>query len=75
MEIMVVDDEQLALDNVMLALEKLNLDANVAGFKKASEALEYAYTHKLDIAFLDIEMRRVSGIELSHDQCYFYHRI
>ena len=67
MEIMVVDDEQLALDNVMLALEKLNLDANVAGFKKASEALEYAYTHKLDIAFLDIEMRRVSGIELAKD--------
>ncbi len=65
MEIMVVDDEQLALDNVMLALEKLNLDANIAGFRKASEALEYAFLHKLDIAFLDIEMRNVSGVDLA----------
>ena len=67
MEILVVDDEQLALDNVMSAIKKLNLDVNAAGFKKASEALEYAYSHKVDIAFLDIEMRSVSGIELARD--------
>lgn len=67
MEILVVDDEQLALDNVLLAIKKLNLSVNAVGFKKASQALEYAYSHKIDIAFLDIEMRSVSGIELARD--------
>ena len=65
MEILVVDDEQLALDNMLLSIEKLNIDANVYGFKKVSEALECAYKHKIDIAFLDIEMRSVSGVELA----------
>ncbi len=67
MEILVVDDEQFALDNILLAIEKLNINANVAGFKKVSDALEYAYKHKIDIAFLDIEMRSVSGVELAKD--------
>ncbi len=67
MEIIAVDDEQLALDSVMSALKKINIDANVAGFRKASEALEYAYSHKIDVAFLDVEMRSVSGIELADD--------
>ena len=39
MEIIAVDDEQLSLDGIIAALGKINIDANVKGFKKASEAL------------------------------------
>ena len=67
MEIIAVDDEQLSLDGIIAALGKINIDANVKGFKKASEALEYAYTHKIDVAFLDIQMRGVTGMELAED--------
>ncbi len=67
MEIIAVDDEQLALDGILLALKKLNVNAKVTGFKKVLDALEYAYTHKIDVALLDVEMRSVSGIELAKD--------
>ncbi|MBR4515646.1 MAG: response regulator [Lachnospiraceae bacterium] len=67
MEIIAVDDEQLSLDGLIAALSKVNIDANVMGFKKASAALEYAYKHKIDVAFLDIQMRGVNGMELAAD--------
>ena len=67
MEIIAVDDEQLSLDGIVAALGKINLDAKITGFKKASAALEYAYSHKIDVAFLDIQMRGVNGMELAAD--------
>ena len=45
---------------VMMVMPK----AEIVGFTKASEALQYAMTHKVALAFLDIELRSETGLEL-----------
>lgn len=62
---MIVDDEQLSIDK----LEKLLRDsglASVAGrFTEPLEALEFLKENQMDVAFLDIEMPDMDGIELA----------
>ncbi len=67
MEIIAVDDEKPALDHLIGVLEKLNIDAKITGFRRAAEALEFAYSTKVDVAFLDVEMRSVNGVDLAQD--------
>lgn len=65
MQIIAVDDEKLALEALEAAIRKADSDAEVACFRKPSEALEYVSSNQVDVAFLDIEMRQMSGIELA----------
>ena len=61
MNILAVDDEKLALEGIVKMLKDTVPDAQIRGFRKAEDALEYAKTHTVDIAFLDIEMRGMNG--------------
>ena len=63
--IFAVDDERLALESLIGAVRKCVPDAEIYGFRKASEAIEGAQEKKADIAFLDIEMRETNGISLA----------
>lgn len=65
MNIIATDDEALALISLTKAIEAAVPDAVVTGFQKAREALEFAIEHPVDIAFLDIQMRGLDGIELA----------
>lgn len=65
MRIIAVDDEKLALEALMAAITKADVNAEVASFRKAEEALEFVRANAVDVAFLDIEMRQMSGIELA----------
>ena len=65
MKIIVVDDESLALDGIMMGLEKVCPTADVRGFRDPVEALEQMKNEPADVAFLDIEMRDISGLELA----------
>ncbi|MCR5641237.1 MAG: response regulator [Lachnospiraceae bacterium] len=65
MRIIAVDDEKLALEAVMSAIRKCDLTAEVQGFRSGLEAEEHVKQHGCDIAFLDIEMRDISGIDLA----------
>ena len=65
MVIFAVDDERLALESLIGAVRKCVPEAEIFGFRKASEALEAAQEKKADIAFLDIEMRETNGISLA----------
>ena len=65
MNIIAVDDESLALEGVMIGLKKAVPGASVRGFRDPSEALEDTKNVPADVAFLDIEMREISGIELA----------
>ncbi len=59
MKILVIDDEQLALDRMKRLLGEL-------GYKDVTTSLEYeiGLEQRFDIVFLDINMPQMSGIEL-----------
>lgn len=63
MIILAIDDEEIALKGLMSSIEKAAPDAEVVGFRKSRQALEYAQEHPFDTVFLDIEMPGISGID------------
>lgn len=65
MRIIAVDDEKIALEALTSAIGKADENAEVISFRKVAEALEYVESNGVDVAFLDIEMRQMSGIELA----------
>lgn len=62
--IIAVDDERLALEGLLSAIHKAEPGANVLGFRNPDEALEYARVNHPDVAFLDMELRTTTGIEV-----------
>lgn len=72
MKIIIVDDEQPAVKTLMKILNKICPGSEVAGFNSPSKALEFLEENSADIAFLDIEMFDLNGIELAKrikDKC------
>lgn len=65
MVILAVDDERLALENLAGVICKVCDKAQVHAFMKAKEALDFAKEQVCDVAFLDIEMREINGIDLA----------
>lgn len=65
MNVIAVDDERLALDTLVDSVEKALPEANVYGFSKPEKALEFVSESGADIAFLDIKMRGMTGLELA----------
>lgn len=65
MNILLVDDEALLLAKLKSCAEAVIPEANLFPFSKASEAMEFAKTTKFEIAFLDINMRTISGIDMA----------
>ncbi len=62
--IIMVDDERIILAGGLPILEEVFPEASVTGFTKPSEALEYAAENPVALAFLDVEMGKISGLEL-----------
>lgn len=65
MKVIVVDDEPLALEHFKDVTSEINEISQVNCFIKASKALEFAEDNEINIAFLDVEMPGISGIELA----------
>lgn len=65
MKIIVADDEKIALQTLAELIEELYPESEVKGFRKSSEVIKYAENNKADVAFLDIDMRGTSGIDLA----------
>ncbi|WP_027398964.1 response regulator [Anaerovorax odorimutans] len=66
MNFIAVDDERLALDNLLSKLKKAQPQAEIRGFLHPQKALEEIKNGFYpDVAFLDIEMYGMSGIELA----------
>ena len=62
--VIMVDDSKLILTGSLPVLEEVMPHAAVMGFIKASEAIEYAKANSVALAFLDIELRNSSGLDL-----------
>jgi DNA-binding LytR/AlgR family response regulator len=59
-----VDDEPLALEKVKLFIEKLPQLKLEATFRNATDALYFVRSHDVKIIFLDIQMDKMTGIEM-----------
>lgn len=65
MNVIYVDDEKLQLTNFRLTVEGMSGIDSLETFGDGETALAWAKEHPVDLAFLDIEMRNMNGIELA----------
>lgn len=59
-----VDDEPLAIEKVKSFIERLPVLELVATFRNATDALEFIRNNSVELIFLDIQMDKMSGIEM-----------
>lgn len=62
MDFLVVDDEELALEDLGQMLKKARPECRLYCFTNPIEALAFAREHDVQVAFLDIEMAAMDGI-------------
>lgn len=62
--LVIVDDNRAVLSYNLLILKETVPDAVITGFNWPQQAIEYARTNRIDLAFLDIEMGTASGLDL-----------
>ncbi|MDO5381114.1 MAG: response regulator [Eubacteriales bacterium] len=65
MKVIYVDDETALLDNFRMTVEGLSMVEELNLFRKSEEALKWAQNHPVEVAFLDIQMPGINGIELA----------
>lgn len=65
MNILAVDDEELALEGLLDAIRQAAPEAEVHGFAYPEDALAFADSHPCAVAFLDVEMAELDGVELA----------
>ena len=66
--LVIVDDNRAVLSYNLLILKETVPDAVITGFNWPQQAIEYARTNRIDLAFLDIEMGTASGLDLCSTQ-------
>ena len=65
--VIMVDDRKLILVGGLAILEQVMPYATLKGFTDANEAITYAKENRVDLAFLDIELRNMTGLELCRE--------
>lgn len=65
MKFIAVDDERPALRMLEKAIMEARPECQLSCFLTAKEALQYAKGNRIDVAFLDINMAEIHGIELA----------
>lgn len=65
MRILAVDDEQLMLGRLERCIREAAPEAELISFQKATECLSYVRKQQAYVAFLDIRMRMMDGMELA----------
>lgn len=75
MHIIATDDEQGALNVLTGTVREAVPTATVHGFRNPLEALEFMKETRCEVAFLDIEMREMSGIVLARKLKEIYPKV
>lgn len=75
MKIIAADDEKLALRNLVKTIKEAKPDAEIAEFSEPELLLEYVHNNPVDVAFLDIEMGTMTGIEVAKKLKVLYPKI
>lgn len=75
MNIILVDDDQNALNLLQKNLRELNVSGDITALDRSNNALEFAKKNRVDVAFLDIDMPEMNGIELAIELKKIYSHI
>ena len=75
MRALCVDDERIPLMTLKKAVEGSKNISNVVAFDDEEEALSWAKTNPLDVAFLDIELHAMNGLELAEKLIEYHPQI
>lgn len=65
--VIMVDDNKVILNGGLQIIEQVIPNASVTGFTKPSEAVDFAKANRVALAFLDIEMGTVSGLDVCRE--------
>lgn len=64
LNVIMIDDRKVILSGGLPVLEAVLPQATITGFTRPSEAIEYAKEHAVSLAFVDIELGKLSGLDL-----------
>lgn len=67
MNILAIDDEEIALEGLVLAVKNVEPAATIYSFQKPKEALDFFRGTPCEVVFLDIQMWNMSGVELAKE--------
>lgn len=67
MNILALDDEEIALEGLVSSVKKAETSAVVYSFRRPKEALEFCRRTPCEVALLDIQMGNVSGVQLAKE--------
>lgn len=67
MNILALDDEEIALEGLVSAVKNAEPSASIYSFRKPKEALEFCQSTSCEVALLDIQMRNMNGVELAKE--------
>lgn len=65
MTVILVDDERIVMTAETTIIKSALPDAQVFSFQKAKEAIAFAENNRIDIAFLDINIKEATGLQLA----------
>ena len=65
MKIIAVDDERVALEGLLDVIREAAPEAELNGFEYPEDAMDFVDEYECNIAFLDVEMAGMSGVELA----------
>ncbi len=63
-KVLLLDDERIILTGTLPVLRAALPGAEISGFENPADALAFARENRVALAFLDIEMGRVSGLDV-----------
>ena len=66
-KVILVDDEKIILTGGMPILEEALPEADIIGFDKPTSAIDFAKNNRIALAFLDIELGKISGLDLCRE--------
>lgn len=65
MKIIAVDDEHIALEGLLDVISEVAPTAELTGFEYPEDALAFVEENGCNVAFLDVEMSEMTGVELA----------
>jgi len=65
--VIMVDDNKIILSGGLAILEDVIPNASVTAFTKPKDAIEYVKANRVALAFLDIEMGTISGLDVCRE--------
>lgn len=75
MNIFAADDEKIALSQLTDAIRTAAPDARLSAFYQPKELLAFAQEHPCDVAFLDVEMGSMTGVEVAKQLKVLYPKV